>query len=83
MLGKTCISRAENTGRITGTTKITPKFITLKNEQPTMKFLVNINPHKDMEDQLRPIRSRLNCIICMALFLGKFFIFLQPIDVGC
>ena len=71
MVGKRRISRVENQG-VNNTKK--PKFVNqigtaVRNErfQNHTKF----HQYKVMEG-LGPIRSRLNCIICMAIFLVKF-----------
>ena len=80
MAGKSRISRAENLN--TGYSKMQPKFIMKFGPKSPRKFPDYTNRYKDMED-LRPIRKRLNCIICMAVFLAKFYIVLENLHIGC
>ena len=73
MVGKRRISRTENQN-LKHTKK--PKFLNqigtvVRNERPVISNHTKFHQYKAMEG-LGPIRSRLNCIICMAIFLAKF-----------
>lgn len=73
MVGKRRTSRTENQN-LSHTKK--PKFVdrigtVVRNERPVISNHAKFYQYKAMEG-LGPIRSRLNCIICMAIFLAKF-----------
>ena len=73
MVGKRRISRAENQN-LKHIRK--PKFVNwigtvVRNERSVISNHTKFHQYKAMEG-LGPIRKRLNCIICMAIFLAKF-----------
>ena len=75
MVGKRRISRTENQNLShTKKTKFVDRIGTVvRNERSVIKFSNhNKFPQYKAMEGLGPIRSRLNCIICMAIFLAKF-----------